>query len=884
MSAYLDLQFAPALLGLLLIPLAMALRYRFGRLRVGVVPYAAAWRSHADRWATARVVAWWYLSLILLIFAAAEPVRVAESTVSRSLGADVVIAIDVSTSMLAEDMAAASTPKDRLAVLKPALVEFIKDESIGRVGLVLFAGRAYTSVPLSADRSWLRQQIERLEIGDIEDGTAIGDGLGLAITQFDLGGPADRSRMIVLLTDGSNTSGVMTPPQAAAIAKKFSIPIYSVAMGRDGFAPYPTFDAAGRRIGSRQQPSSVDRDTLTTIARETDGVHQDAADREQLTASLAAISSRLVVVQKSQKTVTRDDLSKWLLLAGLITLTVLLVLLYRSNGLRQGGGISHDRSKIVAGIIASGQFKTQSTTSLLRRFPLLLIASAVGVLIALVLSGKSDSSPAPSQQQILFALDASRSMDIVDESGVSRIDRARRLALRALGDLDSDVGAGVLVFAGSAHVVAPIASERTLAERSLASFGSTHMLQQGSSYLELFKTAISTFDASASDKVLVLLSDGEANPEAWAADVSRLKAMGIRVIAVGFGQEKTAPIPDVAGGWLRDSRGMFVYAKPHPENLRRLVAATSGVMLTAQGNPVVLRELLQSLSAAKSVEDQRWSSELAMSELRRALLSIVLVLLVLAAWREVPAKVRLAAVDSRSNRVATVSSFVVAAFVIVAGVLSMRVEAQFARPLQTIQSAEERDALNEVNAVVREILSRSVVSAEDYRTLARAATNYGAIHRLHAHPISEGVLRDGLVAVQLGRQADPTASDWDVLERQLRRLLEPPPLIMADDGEIDPANEPLEGKLAMGSSGMAEPQPTESPQGSEASDVDDVPSPGGGAADEFAASDWSDASVAVPLYLLREVERGDSYAELFRRMQGRSAGRDIVILRPTQSW
>jgi Ca-activated chloride channel family protein len=394
MSAYLDLQFAPALLGLLLLPVAVALRYRFGRLRVGVVPYAAAWRSHADRWATARVVAWWYVSFILLVVAAAEPVRVAESTVSRSLGADVVIAVDVSTSMLAEDLAPSSTPKDRLAVLKPALVDFIKDESIGRVGLVLFAGRAYTLVPLSADRSWLRQQIETLEIGDIEDGTAIGDGLGLAITQFNLGEPADRSRMIVLLTDGSNTSGVMTPPQAAAIAKKFSIPIYSVAMGRDGLAPYPILDSSGRRIGSRQQPSSVDRDTLTTIARETGGAHHDASDGEQLTAALAAISSRVLVVQKSAKKVSRDDLATWLLLAALITLTVLLVLLYRSSGWRssgwrssgwrQSGGRSRDAAKILDGIIAGGQFKIQSATGWLQRLPLLLIAAADSVCVGCV--------------------------------------------------------------------------------------------------------------------------------------------------------------------------------------------------------------------------------------------------------------------------------------------------------------------------------------------------------------------------------------------------------------------------------------------------------------------------------------------------------------------
>jgi Ca-activated chloride channel family protein len=884
MSAYLDLQFAPALLGLLLIPLAIALRSRFGRLRVGVVPYAAAWQVHDDRGATVRVVAWWYLSLILLVVAAAEPVRVAESTVSRPLGTDVVIAIDVSTSMLAEDLAPISTPKDRLAVLKPALVEFIENESIGRVGLVLFAGRAYTLVPLSADRFWLRQQIDRLEIGDIEDGTAIGDGLGLAISQFNLGEPADRSRMIVLLTDGSNTSGVMTPPQAAAIAKKFSIPIYSVAMGRDGLAPYPIFDSKGRRLGSRQQPSSVDRDTLTKIAGETGGTHQDAADGSQLAVALATVASRLVVTQKQEKILTRTDLARWFLLAAFATLLILAALLYRSSHWRRREGSPQSGTKIIDGMIASGQFRSQRTTGWLRRLPLLLMAATLGVLIALLLSAKNDSLPTVSPRQVLLALDVSRSMDIGDEAGISRLERARRLVSRALDELEAEVAAGVLVFAGSAHLVAPMVAERTLAANALRSFGSTHLSNQGSSYLELIDTAISAFDVSANDKVLVLLSDGEANPEPWVAEISRLKAMGIRVIAVGFGEEKTAPIPDSAGGWLRDPRGMFVYAKPQPENLRRLTAATGGVMLTAHQNPVLLRELLQSLSAPTSLDNQGESGAWAVSETRRVLLGLVLVLLLGAAWREVPATVRLAVFDARSSRAASASSFVGFAVAMITGLLSLRVEAQFPRPLQTIQSAEERDALNEVNAVVREILSRSIVSAEDYRSLARAAANYGAIHRLHAHPISEGVLRDGLAAVQLGRRADPSGPDWDDLERQLQRLLEPPPAVVADDGEIDPANEPLEGKLAMGSSGVTEPQPTESPPGSDTSDADNVQSPGGGAAEEFAASDWSDASVAVPLYLLREVEKGDSYAELFRRMQGRSAGRDIEIPRPAQGW
>ncbi|MFM7433022.1 MAG: VWA domain-containing protein, partial [Gammaproteobacteria bacterium] len=198
MSAYLDFQFLPALFALLIIPLAIITRLLFGRSRVGVIPYAASWRRSQDGAGTAGAAVWWYLAVILLVLALAEPVRVSETTVDRPIGAEVVIAIDVSTSMLAEDLSAESTPLDRLAVLKPALLDFLQNDSIGRVGLVLFAGRAYTLVPLMTDRSWVAKQIESLEIGDIEDGTAIGDGLGLAVSQFSPSAADERSRMIVL--------------------------------------------------------------------------------------------------------------------------------------------------------------------------------------------------------------------------------------------------------------------------------------------------------------------------------------------------------------------------------------------------------------------------------------------------------------------------------------------------------------------------------------------------------------------------------------------------------------------------------------------------------------------------------------------------------------
>ena len=879
MSRYLDLDFAPALLLFVLIPIAMVVRFLFGRMRVMVVPYARFWRSTLGRAQNLRLAAWWYVALIFVILAAAEPVMVSPSQISRPAGADVVIALDVSTSMLAEDLASEAKPEDRLSVLKPALMEFIDHDSIGRVGVVLFAGRAYTLVPLSADRSWLKRQIESLEIGDIEDGTAIGDGLGLSLTQFTLAEPADRSRTVVLLTDGSNTSGVLTPPQAAAIAKRFSIPIYSIAMGRDGYAPYPVFDEQGRRIGSREQPSSVDRETLIAIARETGGAHHDAAGAQQLAGALAAISARLTVVQKSETKIDRRSLAPSLLLAALIAMMILLLMLYRAMGWR-----SVSRAKVLEGIIAGGQLQIRTVGSWLRSLPLFLLIAALSVAVVLWLYQNKPAPLIATPQQVLFALDASRSMDIVDESGASRIERAKRLAARTLSQLHPNTAAGVLVFAGSAHLVAPITTERNLAERALKSFGSNHLPKQGSSFLELIRTATTSFDAGTGDKVLVLLSDGEANPEGWASEVSRLKAMGVRVIAVGFGQERTAPIPVSSGGWLRDARGLFVYAQPQPENLRRLATATGGLILSAHENPTLTRQLLDSLSPIKPSDRRSWLAEITEDAPHRVLLSLVLILLLISAWREVPARARLSTFDVSTRRATTASGLVAAVVIVGMSSLSIRSEAQLKRPLQTIQSAEERDALNEVNAVVRDMLSRPGLRAEDYRRLAQAAADYGAIHRLHAHPISEGVLRDGLAAVLLGRQLDPSVAAWNGLEQQLRRLLEPPPPVMADDGEIDPANEPLEGKLAMGSSGEPEPLPTERSEGTETSDVDDVRSAGGGAADEFGASEWRDASVAVPLYLLREVERGDSYAELFRNMQGRSSGREIRLTPPTQGW
>ncbi len=276
----------------LLLPWLVWLRGRRS-VSVLIVPFAAAWHRpslfNPSRWPTVLAIT----GLLLLIVAVARPQRVENKREVRSQGYDLMLAIDLSGSMLSEDFERNGQRINRIQVIKPVIQAFIDKRPSDRIGIVVFSGRAYTLSPLTFDHDWLGRQVERLKIGLIEDGTAIGDGLGVALTRLEQASRAEAGRrmgaFVVLLTDGANNRGTMTPEQATEIAKSRSIPVYTIGAGREGSVPYPVFDQAGNRIGSRRVPSDLDEPALREIAAQTGGKYFRADDVRTVEGAFAAI-------------------------------------------------------------------------------------------------------------------------------------------------------------------------------------------------------------------------------------------------------------------------------------------------------------------------------------------------------------------------------------------------------------------------------------------------------------------------------------------------------------------------------------------------------------------------------------------------------------------
>lgn len=314
------------------IPLLMLWRARRAPAPLLVVPYAAAWLGKAPRRRGWRI-ALLYGAMALLIIAAARPQRISAHSEQVSHGHALMLAIDLSSSMFAEDYRDADGPINRLEAVRPIVEAFIAGRPRDRIGVVAFAGRAITLAPLTSDHGWLIEQVRRLRIGMIEDGTAIGDGLGLSLAGLEAAGrPGERSAagaFVVLLTDGANTSGALTPPEATGIARHRGVPVYTIAAGRTGMVPFPLFDEAGRRIGTRLFPSALDEDALRTMARETGGLAFRADDADAIKRAFAAIDRARKAVFRSRTRLMTEDLFHWPALAGFALLAIAMLLTAR---------------------------------------------------------------------------------------------------------------------------------------------------------------------------------------------------------------------------------------------------------------------------------------------------------------------------------------------------------------------------------------------------------------------------------------------------------------------------------------------------------------------------------------------------------------------------
>ena len=215
----------------------------------------------------------------LAVVALARPqLGTAETSVHRE-GVDVVLAVDVSGSMLAEDFTIDGKRTNRLDAVRDVVRQFVADRPQDRIGLVLFAGRPYTQAPLTLDHGWLLQNLARASVGMIEDGTAIGSALAAATNR--LRASTAPSKFIVLLTDGQNNAGNITPETAAEAAAALGIKVYTVGAGTRGMAPFPMKDFFGNTV-YRPMQVDIDEPTLEAIANKTGGRFFRATDFESL--------------------------------------------------------------------------------------------------------------------------------------------------------------------------------------------------------------------------------------------------------------------------------------------------------------------------------------------------------------------------------------------------------------------------------------------------------------------------------------------------------------------------------------------------------------------------------------------------------------------------
>ena len=231
-------------------------------------------------------------SLVLIIIALGRPQQMIEESAIETEGIDIVLALDTSTSMLAEDFERGGKRSNRLDVVKEVVKDFIADRTGDRIALIAFAARAYTVSPLTLDYGWLMQNLDRISIGMIEDGTAIGSGLSSALIR--LKDTVSKSKVVILLTDGRNNAGKISPLMAAEAAAALNMKVYTIGAGTRGLAPYPAKDPFGNTV-YRQVKIEIDEDILKEIAEKTGAQYFRATD----TRSLRDIYSEIDKLEKT---------------------------------------------------------------------------------------------------------------------------------------------------------------------------------------------------------------------------------------------------------------------------------------------------------------------------------------------------------------------------------------------------------------------------------------------------------------------------------------------------------------------------------------------------------------------------------------------------------
>lgn len=252
-------------------------------------------------------------ALSLIIVCLARPRSSSQMEKVDTEGIDIVLAMDVSTSMLARDF----TP-DRISAAKDIAIEFISSRPSDRIGIVVFAGESYTQCPLTTDRATLINMMKEVQTDLIEDGTAIGNGLATAVARM-MDSDA-KSRVVILLTDGVNNRGEIAPETAAEIAKTYGIRVYTIGVGANGTAPYPVMTPWGPDVQNVEV--EIDEQLLQNIADATGGRYFRATDNTKL----SEIYSEINKMEKARTTIDSFPIYKELFGKYAVAALILLLL------------------------------------------------------------------------------------------------------------------------------------------------------------------------------------------------------------------------------------------------------------------------------------------------------------------------------------------------------------------------------------------------------------------------------------------------------------------------------------------------------------------------------------------------------------------------------
>ena len=264
------------------------------------------------------------VAIIMVILILARPQTTDNWQNTEIEGIDIMLAVDVSTSMLAEDL-----KPNRLEAAKQVASEFINGRPNDNIGLTIFAGESFTQCPLTVDHAVLLDMIHNIKCGLITDGTAVGMGIANAVTR--LKDSKAKSKVIILLTDGTNNKGDISPMTAAEIAKSFGIRVYTIGVGTNGMAPYPY--PVGNTVQYVSMPVEIDEKTLTEIAGTTDGNYFRATSNSKLKEVYEEIDKLEKTKLNVKEYSKRDEEYHWFALAAF--LCVLLEVLLRNSVLKK---------------------------------------------------------------------------------------------------------------------------------------------------------------------------------------------------------------------------------------------------------------------------------------------------------------------------------------------------------------------------------------------------------------------------------------------------------------------------------------------------------------------------------------------------------------------